>query len=132
MSGSEALVHDAVAALSDAFAARDVDAVLACFAPGEVLYAGSEAGEWAIGRPALAALLDEVLGRDEAYAFAPVMPRGVRRGGLLHVLCDATGTATGRSGESETFAYRLTGVLEQHGERWLWRSLSGSEPTPIG
>ncbi|RJK93157.1 nuclear transport factor 2 family protein [Vallicoccus soli] len=123
-------VAEAVGRLSAAFAARDVDAVLACFAPGDaVLYAGSEEGEVAVGRDGLRALLTDVLGRDEAYAFAPLAGAVVPVGRALHVVCEARGSATA-AGEREDFPYRLSGVLEEHAGHWLWRSLTGSEPAP--
>jgi hypothetical protein len=30
--------------------------------------------------------------------------------------------------EQRKAPYRISGVLERHGERWLWRQYNGSEP----
>ena len=31
--------------------------------------------------------------------------------------------------EQRRAPYRITGVLERHGDRWLWRQFHGSEPS---
>jgi ketosteroid isomerase-like protein len=119
----------AVRALSDAFAARDLDATLACFAAGDdVGYAGSEQGETATGRAALSCLLTEVFARDEAYAWTATTVTVRAYGSIAYVFAEADGEVRTDAGEREAFPYRVSGVLERADGRWLWRHCQGCEP----
>ncbi len=125
-----AVVRTALADLSSAFRDQDVDRLLGLFSQRpEVTYAGSELGERASGRGDLGVLLTQVLGRDEAYAFDLPDVRVAAVGDAVSVLAEGTGTAHPATGDRETFAYRLTGVLVREQDRWVWLLLVGSEPT---
>jgi ketosteroid isomerase-like protein len=120
----------AVRELSAAFAARDLPAALACFAPGDdVGYAGSERAETATGRAALTALLTEVLGRDEAYSWVATSVTVHERGATAYVFAEADGSVRTDAGVTDAFAYRVSGLVELVGNRWLWRHCQGGEPT---
>jgi ketosteroid isomerase-like protein len=126
---TEAGAADAVRALSDAFAARDLDAALACFVAGDdVGYAGSEQGETAIGRPALSGLLTEVFARDEAYAWTATTVTVQEYGTIAYVFAEADGVVRTDAGKCEPFPYRVSGVVERADGRWLWRHCHGCEP----
>jgi ketosteroid isomerase-like protein len=120
----------AVLDLSDAFSARDLEAALACFVPGDdVGYAGSELSEKASGRPALTGLLGEVFVRDEAYAWKPTTVTVHSYGTSAYVFAEAQGFLRPDAGQQETFDYRVSGLVEEVDGRWLWRHCQGSEPT---
>jgi hypothetical protein len=115
---------DAVRELSEAFAARDLAAALACFAPGDNIgYAGSERAESATGREALTVLLGEVFGRPEAYSWSATQTVVHQTGATAYVFAEADGR-----GGTETFPYRISGLVERVGDRWLWRHCQGAEP----
>ncbi|MFF5292119.1 nuclear transport factor 2 family protein [Paractinoplanes globisporus] len=120
---------DAVIDLSDAFAARDLGAALACFVPGDDIgYAGSEQGETATGRDALTALLGRIFLRDEAYAWKITTATVHRYGAHAYVFAEADGVLTADAGEQEEFPYRLAGMVELADGRWRWRHCQGAEP----
>ncbi len=125
---------EAVRDLSAAFAARDLPAALDCFAPGDDIgYAGSERAESAAGREALTALLGDVFGRDESYAWQPLSATVHEYGTSAYVFAEAEGLVRTDAGEAETFPYRVSGVVELVDGRWLWRHCQGGEPTsPVG
>jgi ketosteroid isomerase-like protein len=82
--------------------------VLAEFAPGDaVLLIGSEAGEVASGRAELQAFFARIFAREATFSWEWDRIDASRAGDV---------------------AYRISGVLERHGERWLWRQYHGSEP----
>jgi ketosteroid isomerase-like protein len=121
---------EAVRDLSDAFAARDLGAALACFVPGDdVGYAGSERAETAAGRDALAALLGDVFLRPEAYAWTATSSTVHRGGGSAYVFAEADGLVRTDSGATESFPYRVSGLVELVDGRWRWRHCQGGEPT---
>jgi hypothetical protein len=121
---------EAVQDLSKAFAARDLGAALDCFVPGDDIgYAGSERAESAYGRKALAALLDDVFLRDEAYAWTATSSRVHDYGLSAYVFVEADGMVRTDAGATETFPYRVSGVVELVDGRWLWRHCQGGEPT---
>jgi ketosteroid isomerase-like protein len=122
----------AVRELSDAFAARDLPAALACFAPGDdVGYAGSERAETATGRAALTALLTGVFARDEAYSWraTSVTVHEFGASAYAYVFAEADGSVRTDAGGTDAFAYRVSGLVERVGDRWLWRHCHGCEPT---
>jgi ketosteroid isomerase-like protein len=126
MMGPIQAVHD----LSDAFAARDLDAALSCFvADDEIGYAGSERDETANDRHALIALLGKVFTRDEAYSWQTSTVTIHRYGPTAYVFAEADGVAHPDQGEPETFPYRVSGIVELMDGKWLWRHCVGSEPT---
>ena len=120
---------DAVRELSAAFAARDLVAALACFAPGDNIgYAGSERAETATGREALTALLGEVFRRPEAYSWSATGTVVHQADGSAYVFAEAEGLARADTGGAEPFPYRVSGLVERVGDRWLWRHCQGAEP----
>ncbi|MGX6600578.1 nuclear transport factor 2 family protein [Micromonosporaceae bacterium Da 78-11] len=126
MTGPSTAVH----ALSDAFAARDLPAALACFVPGDDIgYAGSEQAETATGRAALTELLAGVLGRDEAYSWRATTVTVHEFGTLAYLFAEADGSVLGDDGTTESFPYRVSGLVERVGDDWLWRHCHGCEPT---
>jgi ketosteroid isomerase-like protein len=121
---------DAVRDLSEAFAARDLGAALACFVAGDDLgYAGSERDETANGRDALTALLGKVFLRDEAYAWTVTAATVHRYGDRAYVFTEADGLIRGDAGVTDSFPYRVSGMVELVDGRWRWRHCQGGEPT---
>lgn len=126
-------------ALGDAFAAGDVERVVAMFAAeGDVIYAGSESGEVAVGRPALRKLLGEIFARDERYAWKCHAVHVADCPAGFAVLAEATlyvdpVLGTDRAARPtvvarESFPYRVSGLLENGNAGWRWRFCHGSEP----
>lgn len=122
-------VRSAVERLSAAFAARDVEAALACFVPDhEIGYAGSELGESATGRIAVAQLLKEVFARDEAYSWTVTTTTVHLYDETAYVYAEVDGLVRTDAGELTEFPYRISGLLEAVDGAWLWRHCQGCEP----
>ena len=103
---------NAIAALSDAFRNRDIEAALACFADDpSTIYAGSEQGEIAVGPEALRELLERVFDRDESYSWETDQLWESQQDDLHTVMAELTGTVHFNSGDSSPFPYRLSGVV---------------------
>jgi ketosteroid isomerase-like protein len=125
MTGPLQAVHD----LSAAFAARDLEAALACFVPDdEIGYAGSERDETANDRGGVAALLGKLFAREEAYSWQPTTITIHQYGPTAYVFAEANGMSRPDDGPEDYFAYRLAGLVELVDNRWLWRHCQGSEP----
>jgi ketosteroid isomerase-like protein len=137
-----AAVLSAADRLSAAFAARDVNAALDCFVPGDDIgYAGSERAETAVGRDAVSALLTAVFARDEAYSWRVTEARVHAYGDHAYLYAEADGAARTDAGETVPFPYRISGMLEasgleevsgvrvEDGGRWRWRHCQGGEPS---
>jgi uncharacterized protein (TIGR02246 family) len=129
----------AIDRLGDAFATGEPDRVLSQFVPDDaVMYAGSEPGELAVGRPALRALLTTLFARDERYRWRCGHPHVVETAHGVFVIADATLTvhpvgedpAATRGSAAESFPYRVSGLLENSRGSWRWRACHGSEPAP--
>jgi ketosteroid isomerase-like protein len=133
---TSAAVRAVVAAADDlgaAFAARDVDAALACFAPDDAIgYVGSEHGEAATGRRAVAELFTAVFARDEAYSWRATEPVVHGLGDHAYLIADAEGLARADDGTSTGFRYRISGLLHLIDGRWRWRHCHGCEPAAGG
>lgn len=125
--------------LGDAFASGDVATVLRRFAAdGDVLYAGSEAGEVAVGAAAVSALLEDLFARDERYSWRCRAVHVLRLhpgavGPSVAVVAEATLTVhpvAGGAPIENDLPYRVSGLLEEEGDRWVWRMCQGAETAP--
>jgi ketosteroid isomerase-like protein len=122
-------------ALGNAFGAGDVERVVDLFADGDVIYAGSERGEVAVGRAQLRLLLADLFARDERYSWRVEQVHVVAcRAGWL-VLAEATLSVESLSpeeghSEPETSPCRISGLLEEIAGDWRWRFCHTSEPIP--
>ena len=122
---------DALRALLDAFEHRDVGAALDCFADHpQATYAGSEAGEVAVGVVALRDLFTELFARDEQYRFDVIDVETTWHDDIGVVLAEVAGHEENASGV-EDFDYRISGTLLQSAGTWRWLQVHGSEPTPV-
>jgi ketosteroid isomerase-like protein len=129
----DASVVAATERLSAAFAARDVDAALACFVTDDDIgYVGSEEAENAAGRAAVEALLGKLFARDEAYSWQVTKALVREYGDCAYLFAEADGLVHTDAGGTVPFAYRISGVLEDIGGRWKWRHCHGCEPTGEG
>jgi ketosteroid isomerase-like protein len=102
--------------------------VLAEFAPGdEVLLVGSDAGEVATGSQELEAFFARIFARDTTFSWEWDRIDVSHAGDLAWFFADGR-VVLSTAKEQRRTPYRITGVLERHGERWLWRQYHGSEP----
>lgn len=126
----EAVLRDLLRQLSTAFETRDLPALTDLFsATHTVTYAGSESGERATGPREVRRLLSGLLSRPVAYAFEFGDLTFDERQGTVWLLAEGRGTQIGDDGTTETFPYRLTGVLAHEQAQWRWLMLVGSEPS---
>lgn len=128
----------AVNELGAAFLSGSTTAVLAHFAEtDDIVYAGSESGEVAVGKGAVTVLLDELFGRDERYCWHATSVAALESSGLLYVVAESDlavhpiGAGQLLGPAAEQVPYRVSGVLEQHGSSWRWRLCQGCEPAPV-
>ena len=102
--------------------------VLGEFGSGDdVLLIGSEAGEIAKGRQELESFFTRIFARDTTFSWEWDRIDVSCAGNLTWFFAEGhvvLSTAT----EQRKTPYRITGVLERQGERWLWRQYHGSEP----
>ena len=127
---AESVARAALASLSAAFDARDVDSLIEQFSSDPAsTYAGSEVGEIASGPQELVAVLSALLRRPERYRFEFDDVRAQASASTIWVLADGHGYECRPPGGEERFPYRLVGVLHAESVGWRWLVLSGSEPT---
>jgi hypothetical protein len=108
--------------------------VLAEFALGdEVHLVGSDAGEVAASREEIEAFFARVFARPVTFSWE--WDRlDVSHLGNLSQACDVVwffvegSVILSTLEQQRRTPYRVSGVLECHGERWLWRQYHGSEP----
>jgi hypothetical protein len=116
--------------LSDAFEARDLEVAMACFADApDVMFAGSDADDYALGTDAIAGVLHDIFARDESYSWSVRTIEHADGGGFRIVLADIT-TTVRRADDVEVWPLQLGGVLQADGECWRWRNVSGVLPCP--
>lgn len=102
--------------------------VLAEFAPGDdVLLVGSDAGEIWRGRRELESFFVRIFARDTTYSWEWDGIDVFRAGDIAWFFAEAQ-IVLMTDNEQRKTSYRTSGVLERHGERWLWKQYHGSEP----
>lgn len=122
--------------LGDAFAAADIERVVTLFAAeGDVIYAGSEPTEVAVGQPALRLLLTDLFSRSERYSWRCQSVRCVDCAAGVLVLAETelfvaeeSAATTGSIHFTPGVPYRISGLLENSTEGWRWRFCQGAEP----
>jgi hypothetical protein len=129
-----AIIHT----LGEAFRLGDVEAATGQFASGgEVIYAGSERGEVALGLTGLRSLLTDVFARAERYSWRCNSVHVAPCAAGFAVLADATlfvhpypEADADADAERESHPYRVSGLLENEDGNWRWRFCQGAEPAP--
>lgn len=102
--------------------------VLAEFAPGDdFLLIGSESGEVAAGRQALEAFFARIFARKTTFSWEWDRVDVSHAGNIAWFFAEGRVILT-TAHEQRKAPYRISGVLERHGGRWLWRQYHGSEP----
>jgi len=102
--------------------------VLAEFMPGEdIILVGSESGEVAKGRQALEAFFTRVFARETTFSWEWDRIDVSHAGNLAWFFAEGRVVLSSEQGQRRS-PYRISGVLERRGERWLWRQYHGSEP----
>lgn len=103
-------------------------AIIHEFAPeADTLMVGSEAGELARGPIEIAELFRSIMAQPITVVFEWKEARASVAGDQAWLF--AAGDFVLRATDEERRgAYRLTGVLQRRGGRWLWQHFHGSEP----
>ena len=121
-------VYCVLADLSDAFAERDLEGAIACFAgEPDVMFAASAADDYAVGSHAIADALRIVFARDESYDWTVRDVETADGGAFRIVLADIT-TFAQRGATIESWPLHVSGVLQRERGGWRWRNLRGVLP----
>ena len=117
---TEATVIERLNTLFDAFARRDMEAFLAHFAADpDVVFIGWGADERRLGRAEIRAQVERDWAQTEAASFEYTWTSIAGAHGVAWVAADTPAQATS-GGQVVHFPGRLTAVLEQRGEQWLF------------
>jgi ketosteroid isomerase-like protein len=126
-----AQIRAALARFNDLVSTKNLQ-VIAEFAPeDEALLIGSDEGEIATGRQELEAFFERVFKREETFSWEWDRIDIWHAGDLAWFFADGRVVLT-TAAEERKSPYRITGVLQRQGERWLWRQYHGSEPVAAG
>ena len=126
-----AQIRAALARFNDLVSTKNLQ-VIAEFAPeDEALLIGSDEGEIATGRQELEAFFERVFKREETFSWEWDRIDIWHAGDLAWFFADGRVVLT-TAAEERKSPYRITGVLQRQGGRWLWRQYHGSEPVAAG
>jgi ketosteroid isomerase-like protein len=121
-------VLKAVDALLGHFAnGRHAESVAAFTDDADVTLIGSEAGEVVVGPQALRQFFADLYAEPHRILFTLPERTISASGNVAWFTGEGTFRLSTEDGEGKP--YRLTGVLERRGERWLWQLFCGSEPS---
>jgi ketosteroid isomerase-like protein len=102
--------------------------VLAEFVAGDdVLLVGSESGEVARGRLELQAFFARIFARGVTFSWEWDRIDVSHAGDLAWFFAEGQTVLSTAKSQRRT-PYRIAGVLDRHGQQWLWRQYHGSEP----
>lgn len=109
-------------------AAHDAAIIHEFATEADVLLVGSEADEVAAGPDQIAQFFQALLAQPVTITFEWRETRAVVAGDQAWLF--AAGDAVLRTDDGERRSpYRLTGVFQRRGDKWLWIHFHGSEPT---
>jgi ketosteroid isomerase-like protein len=128
----EATVIAVLNEFNDAISARDLERVLALFAPDEDTFLmGSEAGEMATGPGELQELFRRIFARSGSFSWTWNSKLVSTAGSTAWVALDSV-VHYSEASRVRNLPYRITAVLEQRGDKWLLAQFHGSEPAGSG
>jgi len=120
-------VEDAVARVSAAFGARDVEAALACFAADAAVF-GDDLGENAQGAEELRLFFDELFEEPYAMTWEPRSTYARSRGEVIWFVADTEAVLTYADGLVERLPFQLSGTLSRRRGRWSFELFNGTQP----
>ena len=125
---ADAALDGFVAALTT----RDVGQILTLFSDNASVF-GSEAAEFAIGKPALRAFLGELCAQPMTIRWEWQVTAAGCDGDVVWFVAPGAAVITGDDGSvTRVDPYRLSGVLRLSGDGWLFELFNGAEPTLPG
>lgn len=114
----------------NALLATKDSAILAEFtASPDMILIGSEAGEVVEGGQAFEDFIDRLFALPLTIRWDWRTVRIAQERDIAWVFANGDVVVSDVSGEKRS-AYRMTGVLQRHDGRWVWRLFHGSEPKP--
>lgn len=120
-------VHRVLKKFNDLVSKRSLQ-ILNEFVPDDkVLLVGSDAGETAKGMREIKEFFDRVFARDVTFSWDWDCIDISHRNNLIWLFAEGWVIQSTLKEQKKT-PYRITGILEFHEERWLWRHYHGSEP----
>lgn len=126
------VVVETLGRLERAFAERDVEAALACFAPDGAAY-GDDLGEHAHGHDELRLFLAEVFEEPFVMGWDVRDVWARRRGEVLWFVASTEAVLTYPEGLRERLPFQLSGTLS-HSRRdgWVFELFNGTQPASQG
>jgi hypothetical protein len=120
-------VEFALARLNTLVGSKDMGVAEAFEDTGSVLLVGSEPGEMAHGRPAIAAFFEALYALPITIGWDWASLDVAAEGDVVWFFAEGHAVLD-RDGSIERVPYRLSGVLVRRGGTLLWRQFHGSEP----
>ena len=115
---------------NEAYAKRDVDGVLECFAPDpDVIVFGTGQDEKRIGRAEIKAQFERDFAQSEVASIEFGWHSVSRAGSVAWVAADCVAQVKMQDGQEMSLQARATFVLEQRAGKWLIVQSHGSLPT---
>lgn len=93
----------------------------------DILLAGSETGEVVIGGQEVEAFFRRIFARAEYYSWEWDHIETSHTGDVAWFLADGR-VILSTGDDQRRLPYKISGVLERHGQLWRWRQYHGSEP----
>ena len=122
------VVVETLARLQQAFAARDIEAALACFTPDGAAY-GDDLGEHAHGQDELRLFLAEVFEESFTLGWEVTEVWARHRGGVLWFVASTEAVLTYPEGLEERLPFQLSGTLSHSRRRgWQLELFNGTQP----
>jgi ketosteroid isomerase-like protein len=127
---TEAAVLATLEQFKQAYEHRDVDRLLAVFAPdADVVLFGTGADEKRVGLAEIRAQAERDWAQSETFSVEWGWTSVSAAGAVAWVAADAVGHITA-GGQEVHLPLRLTAVLEHRGASWLWVQTHASLPAP--
>ena len=120
-------VETSLKRLNQLLSARDMKIVDEFAADPDVLFLGSDATEFAVGREQLTRHFESILKQPFTISFDWKDTRSSSRGDVAWIYASGDAVLKGADGEMRS-PYRMTGVLERRDGQWKWRQVHGSQP----
>lgn len=114
----------------EAFGSKDPEGILALLSNDSDLSVIGSEDEWATGPLEVRELVAQLFAQDHHYSWTWNSRKVSAAGPVAWVVADAFLNVRTGAGEL-SLPYRMTGIFEKRGDRWLWTHYHGSEPVRV-
>jgi ketosteroid isomerase-like protein len=129
-SNARSVVGEVLERFMQLISSRNMEVHSEFVSDNNALLVGSDKGEIAKGQSEIRQFFTRIFARYVTFSWEANWINAFQAGNLMWFFADGEMTVESPQGQKKG-PYRISGVVEQIGDHWLWRQYHGSEPVAV-